>query len=131
VLLAIPRIAGTEYVFTSGGSAPISGYSKYKMRLDAIALALAKADAISLGEDSDRVSLAPWRLHDLRRTATSGMARAKVPVHVIEAVLNHLSGSISGVTAVYNRYRYLDEKREALQEWGRLVADDNRLERTT
>jgi len=39
------------------------------------------------------------------------------PVHVIEAVLNHRSGQISGVTAVYNRHSYLPEKRRALEAW--------------
>ena len=49
------------------------------------------------------------------------MARLCVPVHVVEAALNHLSGTISGVAAVYNRYSYLDEKRTALEAWGRFV----------
>lgn len=62
-----------------------------------------------------------WTLHDLRRTATTGMARLGQPVHVVEAVLNHKSGSIKGVAAVYNRYSYADEKRAALQAWGRYV----------
>jgi hypothetical protein len=59
----------------------------------------------------------PWRLHDLRRTAASGMARMGIPVHVIEAVLNHRSGAISGVAAIYNRHSYLPEKRHALEAW--------------
>ena len=41
--------------------------------------------------------------------------------HVIEAVLNHRSGTISGVAAVYNRYSYLDEKRAALEAWSRHI----------
>jgi hypothetical protein len=45
------------------------------------------------------------------------MARLGVPVHVIEAVLNHRSGEVSGVTAVYNRHSYLPEKRRALDAW--------------
>ena len=59
----------------------------------------------------------PWRLHDLRRTAASGIARLGVPVHVIESILNHRSGQISGVAAVYNRHSYLPEKRRALESW--------------
>ena len=59
----------------------------------------------------------PWRLHDLRRTAASGMARMGIPVHIIEAVLNHRSGAISGVAAVYNRFNYMPEKRHALDAW--------------
>ena len=63
-----------------------------------------------------------WRLHDLRRCAASGLARLQTPPHVIEAVLNHRSGTISRIAAVYNRYNYLDEKREALEAWSRHVA---------
>jgi integrase len=62
-----------------------------------------------------------WRFHDLRRTAASSMARAKVAPHVIEKVLNHISGTISGVAAVYNRYGYDEEKRAALETWGELL----------
>jgi integrase len=58
-----------------------------------------------------------WTLHDLRRTADSGMARLRVQPHVIEACLNHRSGVIRGVASVYNRHSYADEKREALALW--------------
>jgi hypothetical protein len=57
----------------------------------------------------------------LRRTLASGLARFGQPVHVIEAVLNHRSGTISGVAAVYNRHAYLEEKRAALELWARHV----------
>jgi integrase len=67
-------------------------------------------------------SIPEWRLHDLRRTAASGMARLGQPVHVVEAVLNHKSGTIRGVAAVYNRYSYFAEKREALEKWADLLA---------
>lgn len=63
-----------------------------------------------------------WRYHDLRRTAASGMAQARVQPHVIEKILNHITGKISGVAAVYNRYEYEDEAREALEEWGAYLA---------
>src|SRR3546814_20574027 len=51
-----------------------------------------------------------WTIHDLRRTAASGMARLGQPVQVVAAALNHKSGTIKGVAAVYNRYSYADEK---------------------
>jgi integrase len=60
-------------------------------------------------------------LHDLRRTAASGMARLGVAPHVVEAVLNHKSGTVRGVAAVYNRYSYATEKREALALWAEHV----------
>jgi len=65
--------------------------------------------------------MAPWTFHDLRRTVASGMARLGVAVHVTEAVLNHKSGSIKGVAAIYNRYDYATEKRSALEAWSRHV----------
>ncbi len=45
------------------------------------------------------------------------MARLRVPPHIADAVLNHKSGTIKGVAAVYNRHAYLDERREALEAW--------------
>jgi hypothetical protein len=65
--------------------------------------------------------LNPWRLHDLRRIAASSKARIGQPVHVVEAVLGHRSGTIRGVAAVYNRYSYADEKRAALEAWAQFV----------
>jgi hypothetical protein len=59
-----------------------------------------------------------WRLHDLRRTCVSGMARLRVPPHVADKVLNHQSGTISGVAAVYQRHEFLAERQEALERWG-------------
>jgi hypothetical protein len=64
-----------------------------------------------------------WRLHDLRRTATTGMARLGVAPHVADRVLNHQSGTISGVAAVYNRFQYLKERSDALEVWGRFVEE--------
>ena len=103
------------------GRDSISGYSNAKERLDATMLAIAREQAEVRGENPEDVKLEPWRLHDLRRTAASGMARLGVPVHVIEAVLNHRSGQISGVAAVYNRHSYLPEKRRALEAWAGFV----------
>ncbi|CAN5117299.1 site-specific integrase [soil metagenome] len=71
-----------------------------------------------------------WRIHDLRRTATSMMARLGFPPHVLAAVLNHAPQSaMKGVLSVYNRYEYLDEKREALNGWGNYVRANVVLEK--
>ena len=118
ILRALPRLAGSEFVLTTTGKRPVSGYARAKNRLDKVMLEIARADAIRRGEDPATVFLQPWRFHDLRRTAASGLARLGFPVHVIEAVLNHRSGQISGVAAIYNRYSYLAEKRRALEAWG-------------
>ena len=64
-----------------------------------------------------------WILHDLRRTAATGMARLNITPHVVDKVLNHVSGTIRGVAAVYNRFEYLQERRAALEAWGRYVGD--------
>jgi integrase len=101
IIDAQPRVS--EFVFTANGKKPISGYQRAKKALEG------------------RMGASDWTLHDLRRTAASGMARLGIPVHVTEAVLNHRSGSISGVAAVYNRFDYANEKRTALQAWANFV----------
>src|SRR6476469_8448498 len=63
-----------------------------------------------------------WRLHDLRRTIVSGMARLGVPPHVADKILNHQAGTISGVAAVYQRHEFLDERNGALERWGAHLA---------
>lgn len=60
------------------------------------------------------LDLAPYTLHDLRRTYSSNMARLGVPVQVTEKLLNHVSGTVSGIAAVYNRYSYMEEMRQAV-----------------
>ncbi len=93
------------HLFTTNDRTPVSGFSKVKKRLDA----LMKKES---GE-----AFRPWRLHDLRRTAASGMASIKIAPHIVESCLNHISGFRSGVAGVYNLYEYEDEKREALAAW--------------
>jgi integrase len=58
-----------------------------------------------------------WTIHDLRRTAATGIADLGVQPHVIEAVLNHISGHKAGVGGIYNRSTYAAEKRDALDKW--------------
>jgi integrase len=71
----------------------------------------------------DRLSgMTGWRLHDLRRTCVSGMARLGVAPHVADKILNHQAGTISGVAAVYQRHDFLIERRAALERWGNHVA---------
>src|SRR6476659_9185032 len=60
----------------------------------------------------------PWRVHDLRRTAASGMAQLGFQPHIIERVLNHISGAQGGLVGVYQRYEYLEERKRALCAWG-------------
>ena len=89
---------------------PLSGFGRAKERLDALMLEeLRKADP--------EATLPDWRLHDLRRTAASGMARLGVAVHVVEKLLNHVSGTFAGVVGVYQRHDFAAEKRAAAQAW--------------
>ena len=99
IIKSLPRYLGGPFVFTTTeGRRPVSGFSKMKLVLDKAA------------------KVTDWRLHDLRRTGRSEMARLKVDDIVAERVLNHVP---RGLAKVYNRYGYLDEKREALDLWAR------------
>jgi len=95
----LPRIAGSEFVFTIEGLKPISAWSRAKARLDEIA------------------GIAPWRIHDLRRTTATGLQKLKTPLTVTEAVLGHTAGSRAGIVSVYQVHDYADEKRVALEAW--------------
>jgi integrase len=105
LLLATPRFHGSDFVFTTTGTTPVSGLGKVRYRVERA------------------VGAFDWWVHDLRRTAASGMARLGIAPHVVEKVLNHKSGVISGVAAVYNRYAYEAEKRYALQGWANFVIE--------
>jgi len=89
-----------------------SGWSKSKAALDARILEARRKVT------NDAKPLPDWRLHDLRRTAATVMAdRLGVLPHIVEAILNHVSGHRAGVAGVYNRARYEAEMREALKRW--------------
>jgi integrase len=61
------------------------------------------------------IDVRDYVLHDLRRTFSSNLAKLGTPIHVTEKLLNHVSGTLSGVAAVYNRYTYLPEMRQAME----------------
>jgi integrase len=101
ILTSVTAKAGL--LFTTTGTSPVSGFSKIKGRLD------------------NSMSIPPWRLHDLRRTAATGMAGIGVAPHIVEAALNHVSGAKAGVAGTYNRAAYEPEKRAALERWADYV----------
>ena len=72
-------------------------------------------------ELDQRANIAPWRVHDLRRTASTVMHGLGVQPHVVEAVLGHISGHKAGVAGVYNRATYSAEKAAALALWAEHV----------
>jgi len=122
ILKTLPRIGDKRdaFVFTTTGATPVSGFSRAKEAIDAAILEALNAEAEKGGADPASVMPPPaWVFHDLRRTAASGMAGVGIAPHVVEAVLNHKSGTIKGVAAVYNRYNYAAEKRHALDAWAR------------
>ena len=117
IVAATPRREGREYLFGEGAGA-FSGWSKAKAALDRRILEARRAAAKKTPKASGEVKPMPaWRLHDLRRTVATRMADLGIQPHVIEAILNHVSGSKAGVAGVYNRSLYAAEKRAALEVW--------------
>lgn len=102
-------------VFSTTGSTPVSGYSRAKARLDAAMAEIAAREAAARGDES--AAIEPWRTHDLRRTLATGMQRLGVRFEVVESILNHVSGSRSGVAGIYQRHDWAPEKVAALDAW--------------
>ena len=101
LLARVPHRSG--YVFRVQSSRPLTNFVANKKKLDELS----------------RVH--GWVIHDLRRTAVTGMARLGVPPHVADKILNHQSGTITGVAAVYQRHDFLTEREDALSNWARHV----------
>jgi integrase len=93
------------------GAGPFSGFSRCKAALDN-----------RITELNGGKALAPWVLHDLRRSAATRMADIGIQPHIIEAVLNHVSGHKAGVAGIYNRASYAAEKAQALARWDEHIA---------
>ena len=108
-----PRRKGRDFIF-GHGSGPFSGWSDSKAALDQHLLDARQARRAK--------PLPDFRLHDIRRTAATIMAdRLGVLPHIIEAILNHVSGHRAGVAGVYNRATYAEATREALERWANHV----------
>lgn len=112
ILLSLPKVEGQDFLFSTNGKTPVSGFSKVKKRLDILC------------------GVTNWRFHDLRRSfATHSSEKLSVSPVIVDKILNHRTGQVRGVTAVYQRGEYLAERREALQKWGdyieRLVAGED------
>jgi integrase len=116
---ALPQIGRSAYLFTTTGETPVSGFTRAKEKLVRL---MSEAANVRLPQGANPVVIPPFTIHDLRRTAATGMAGLRLPPHVVEAVLNHKSGTRRGVASVYNRHDHLEEKREALAAWGGAVA---------
>ncbi len=100
------------FVMSINGAVSLSCFSQAKVALDA------KIAKTCEGAEP----LAPWRVHDLRRTMATGFQRLGIRFEVTEATLNHVSGARSGVAGIYQKHDWKEEKRAALEAWARHVA---------
>jgi integrase len=106
VLKALPKIGDKPGLcFTTTGESPVSGFSRAKRIFD-----------------RKMTGVPAWTFHDLRRTCATGMGELGVPVVVIEAALNHVSGVRGGLVGRYQHQSYAKERREAFDQWGAHVA---------
>jgi integrase len=103
-------LAPSPHVFTTSGRTPISGFGSAKKQIDAAVAKVRKA--------AEKEPVEAWTIHDLRRTAATEMARMGVSRFTIGRVLNHSDRSVTGI---YDRHSYLEEKRHALEVWGRYL----------
>lgn len=104
ILKKVPRLSDQRvFPARNNDTNAISGFTRAKRRFDKLS---------GVGE---------WTIHDVRRTVATGLAQLSVAPHVIERVLNHVSGTFAGVAGVYNRFQYVDEMRTALDLWAEHV----------
>lgn len=115
ILNQVRRLVGSPFVFTKTGQTPVSGFSKAKVQLEALIVQRRKDAGIS-------AEFEHFVIHDLRRTVATRMHEdLGIAPHIVEAVLNHVSGARAGVAGTYNRALYLDDKRRALVAWANHV----------
>ena len=110
ILKARPRLKDCPYVFAAASGRPITAFGHAKARLQA---AMAAAQA----EDETRALPLDWVLHDFRRAGVTALAGMGFAPHVCDRILNHVTGSIQGVAAVYQRAEFLPERKAALMAW--------------
>ncbi|MHB1302449.1 MAG: tyrosine-type recombinase/integrase [Acidiphilium sp.] len=103
---SLPRLEGQDLIFSTTGSTSISGFSRFKAAFD-----------IKVAAEHG-TPLAHWTLHDFRRAIVTWGADAGFAPHVADRLLNHVTGSISGVAAVYQRAEFQAERRALLDAWG-------------
>ena len=115
------KLRASDWVFTNTGTSGYSGFSKGKAALDVAMLKALKRRASERGEDTEGVTLEPWRLHDLRRTARTLGERVGVADTLMERLLGHRQRGIQGT---YAKFQYIEEKRLAL---GKLEAEIMRI----
>jgi integrase len=115
VLSSLPHFT-SGFLFSNNGKRPVrpSLFSDPKRRLDQLMLEELRKMAGERGDDPERVTLPDYVNHDIRRTVRTHLSALKIGEEVREAVLAHVR---PGIKSVYDKYEYLDEKREALALW--------------
>ncbi len=117
VLASVQRIDGQAgLIFTTNGETPVQAFHKAR---GGIAKAM---EVLAVGDRGVAIEIPHWTFHDLRRTAETGMSRLRISQEIIDKVTNHISGQ-HRMARVYNQNDYMDEKRSALETWGRFVTD--------
>jgi integrase len=114
ILRLLPRQDGYDLVFSTTGRTPISGFSRAKKALDTTIVMMRHGGG---GSGKTSPPLVPWRLHDIRRTGVSTLARLGVDSIVAEKLLGHQAAKLRGVAAVYQRHDFADERARALETW--------------
>lgn len=110
-----PILGKGEYVFTTLGDRPVTGFGKAKQDLDKL--------VASTAVENGSKAVAAWRLHDLRRTVATHMEDALgIPPHIVGSVLNHDPKGYKGITATYTRGSLLYERRRAMTAWARFLS---------
>jgi integrase len=99
-----------DYLFTTSGKTPVSGFSKAKSRADELMLKELCRDT----ENPEKIELANWRLHDLRRSMRTGLSALGVQDRIAEMTIGH---KVQGLHKVYDQHSFLDERRDALRRW--------------
>ena len=106
------RIEGQDLIFTTTGKTPISGFSKFKAKLDKLS------------------KVTGWTLHDFRRAGVSHLARMGVSPIVADKLLAHHPKALSTVARTYQRHDFADERKAALEAWAAFVLRCGKPEET-
>jgi integrase len=101
IIQSMPR--KSKYIFATVTGTHFQAFKKAKRKID------------------EEISIPDWWVHDLRRTVVTGMARLGVAPHIADKILNHQSGTISGIAAVYQKFEFLEERKAALDLWAKHV----------
>jgi integrase len=115
LLLEIPRVEGQDLVFTTNGRTPISAFSAAKRKLDAKIAEMRSEEAKQSG--TKPAPLVPWVLHDFRRAGVSKLASMGIDSIIADKLLAHAPAKLRGVTGVYQRHAFTEERKRALEVW--------------